>query len=76
MLLGRWTAYAKNGHGGNVELEQLVLDPEKGFDYIKKHFHYTILENFNQSTPAQYVLERESYWKNVLQSRKYGYNKN
>ena len=74
MLLARWTAYANNGHGGNVELKNLVN--QYGFNYIKKNFQYTILENFNQSTPDSYVLERESYWKEVLQSRVFGYNKN
>lgn len=74
MLLARWTAYADNGHGGNVELVELVK--RHGFDYIKQNFQYTILENFNQSTPDSYVLERESYWKEVFQSRIFGYNKN
>lgn len=74
MLLSRWTSYVKNGHGGNVDLKQLVL--EKGFDYIKNNFQYTIIENYNSRVDDAYILEREAYWKTVLATKKYGYNKN
>lgn len=74
MLLARWSAYVHNGHGGNQELVALVAD--KGLDYIKKNFQYTILENYNSKVDDEYILKRESYWKEVLQSRKFGYNKN
>lgn len=74
MLLSRWENYIENGHGGNVGLKELVR--EKGFDYIKKNFQYTIIENFNAKVDDHYVLERESYWKEVLRSREFGYNKN
>ena len=74
MLLARWEAYVYNGHGNNEELIKLVN--EKGFDYIKKNFQYTILENYNSRVDDNYVLSRETFWKNVLQSRKFGYNKN
>ena len=56
------------------KLKELVR--EKGFDYIKKNFQYTIIENFNAKVDDHYVLERESYWKEVLRSREFGYNKN
>lgn len=74
MLLARWGTYVSNGHGGNEGLKELIK--EKGFDYIKNNFQYTILENFNASTPDEYVLSRECYWKEVLSSRKHGYNRN
>lgn len=74
MLLARWSTYVYNGHGGNVDLIKVV--EEKGFDYIKKNFQYTILENYNSKVDDEYVLKRESYWKEVFQSRKFGYNKN
>ncbi len=70
MLLARWSDYVKNGHGNNEGLKEL------SFDYIKKNFTYSILENFNEGTPDEYVLERESYWKKVLDTRNHGYNKN
>ena len=70
MLLGRWKNYIKDGHGGNVELKSLK------FEYIKKHFSYSILEIFKSTTDDGIILEKESWWKDVLQTRKFGYNKN
>lgn len=74
MLLSRWQTYIDNGHGGNKELRALVDD--KGFDYIKKYFQYSILENYNRKVDDHYVLARESWWKETLQSRIFGYNDN
>ena len=74
MLLTRWSNYVSNGHGGNVELKKLV--EEKGFDYIKKNFQYSIIENYNSIIDDSHVLKLESYWKDVLQTRNFGYNKN
>lgn len=70
MLLQRWSNYVHSGHGGNKDLKDLP------FEHIKKYFNYTILENFNEIVSKDFILERESYWKNVLLSRAYGYNKN
>lgn len=74
MLLQRWSNYVENGHGGNVELRRLV--EEKGFEYVQKHFQYSILENYNAKVDDYIILERESWWKDTLQSRKHGYNAN
>ncbi|BFK80443.1 hypothetical protein I3900191A7_05880 [Clostridium baratii] len=74
MLLQRWTAYIYNGHGGNKELVELVK--KEGFDYIKDNFQYSILENYNAKVSDNVILERESWWKETLQSRKWGYNSN
>lgn len=74
MLLQRWSNYAANGHGGNVELVSLVQ--EKGFDYVKQYFQYSILENYNAKIDDHVVLKRESWWKDTLQTRKFGYNSN
>lgn len=74
MLLNRWTTYAENGHGGNVELKELVNT--KGFDYIKNNFQYSILENYNAKVDDSIILKREDWWKETLQSRKFGYNRN
>ena len=76
MLLGRWSNYAKNGHGGNIELKNLI--EEKGFDYIKQNFRYTILEIYKAKVDDENILERESWWKNILLTRNldFGYNKN
>lgn len=74
MLLSRWTSYVNNGHGDNTELRKLVK--EKGFDYVKENFQYSLLENFNGKVDDDYIISREQWWKKVLQSRKFGYNDN
>lgn len=74
MLLARWSSYADNGHGGNVELKRLVH--EQGLDYVKQNFQYSILENYNARIDDKVILERETWWKETLQSRLFGYNEN
>lgn len=74
MLLSRWSSYVQNGHGGNIELKIIVN--KKGFEYIKENFQYTILENYNAKVDDEYIKARERYWKKVLCTLKYGYNKN
>jgi len=74
MLLQRWSNYIKNGHGGNIELKEVV--ESRGFDYIKENFEYSILENYNSRVDKKYILERESWWKDTLGTRVFGYNSN
>src|SRR5574344_436498 len=74
MLLQRWKAYINNGTGGNQGLEE--VKKAKGFEYIKKNFEYSILENYNARIDDNYVLSRESWWKETLKSRYFGYNYN
>lgn len=69
----RWIAYAKNGHGGNKELRDVLQS--KGEDYVK-HFQYSILEVFGLDASKDYACARETHWKNALQSREFGYNIN
>ena len=71
MLLQRWTNYVNNGHGGNVGLKNF------SFDYIKQHFRYSILENYNAKVDDKIILTRESWWKETLLTRNnLGYNHN
>lgn len=74
MLLQRWRSYISNGHGGNKELIELV--EKKGINYIKNNFYYSILENYNAKVDDHIILERESWWKETLQTRTFGYNSN
>lgn len=74
MLLQRWRSYIANGHGGNKELVELVNI--KGMDYVKANFQYSILENYNAKVDNHLILERESWWKETLKSRQFGYNSN
>lgn len=70
MILGRWKSYIKTGHGGNIGLKKL------SFEHIKKNFEYSILDIFKSTTDDKVILERESWWKEVLGSRTFGYNEN
>ena len=69
----RWSAYAKNGHGGNTELMELLK--ANGENY-KLHFKYSVLEICNMSLGTEYILSRENHWKEVLMTRQFGLNKN
>ncbi len=69
----RWHAYAKNGHGGNIELKNLLQ--QKGEEY-KNNFKYSVLEICNMNLGSEYVISRENYWKNALMTRQFGLNKN
>ena len=70
MILNRWKSYVKTGHGGNKELKEL------DFNHIKENFRYSILDIFKSTTDEKEIIERESWWKEVLLSRKFGYNSN
>lgn len=70
MLLGRWSCYVKNGHGGNKDLKSL------GFDHVKENFRYSILDIFKSTIEDNVIIKREIWWKNTLQTRKFGYNMN
>ncbi len=74
MLLQRWSDYVANGHGGNTELKSIVK--EKGFDYVKKNFQYSILENYNARMDDDYIKKRERWWKYTLCTKQWGYNDN
>lgn len=70
MLLGRWKNYVKTGHGGNIDLKKMK------FEYIKKNFEYSILDIFKSTTDDNLILKREAWWKQTLNTRGFGYNKN
>lgn len=71
MLLQRWKNYVDTGHGGNKELKNI------SFDYIKKYFQYSILENYNSRVDKSKILSRETWWKDTLCSKvPLGYNSN
>ena len=69
----RWSNYAKDGHGGNVELKELLKT--NGVDY-KYNFKYSILEVCNMNLGNEYIISRESHWKEVLLTRQFGLNSN
>ena len=69
----RWSEYADNGHGGNVELKKLLAD--EGLQYAT-NFRYSILEISDLHDSQDNILQRESHWKDILMSRTYGLNAN
>ena len=69
----RWSEYAKNGHGGNTELKELL---RVNGDAHKFNFKYSVLEICNMSLGNEYILDRENYWKQVLMTREFGLNNN
>ncbi len=64
-FLGRWRAYAKNGHGGNKELEKYE-------DFSK--FQFSILHICSKSQKV--VCNYETMFKEKLESRVHGLNQN
>jgi hypothetical protein len=72
-IWSRWTAYAKNGHGGNAELRTLHCDEGAGH---ADNFQYSILEVCDLNASEEFIIGRESHWKTVLRTREYGLNRN
>lgn len=69
----RWVNYAENGHGGNKEIKNLLN--EKGY-FHANHFQFSIVEVCDVDSRPEDVIEKENHWKEVLQTRKFGLNKN
>lgn len=65
-IYGRWSTYAKTGHGGNLKLRD--LDPS--------NFVFSILEIVSPTSTAEGVIECENRWKEKLGTRQFGLNIN
>lgn len=70
----RWSTYAVTLHGNNVGHRELL--EEKGAVYFRANMRFALLEFWSMRTDDGHVLERESYWKEVLHARSLGHNKN
>jgi len=70
----RLRQYTGSLHGGNVGLASLV--DEKGRDYVRNNLSFALLEFWSMRTEDQHVIDRETYWKQVLVSRTHGLNRN
>lgn len=62
----RWGVYATNGHGSNVELRNVDANS----------FRFSLLRVFDPATPTQLINEAESHFKNALDTRRHGLNRN
>ncbi|WP_036318646.1 GIY-YIG nuclease family protein [Microbacterium sp. B24] len=62
----RWSAYATNGHGGNVELRNLQ----------PSNFRFSLLRVFDRASPTRDINAAESHFKTALDSIRHGLNRN
>ena len=65
-LWGRFSDYARTGHGGNIELKH-----RQGAEY-----QVGVLQVVDLSLPDHSIEEIESWWKHKLMSREHGINRN
>ena len=72
-IWGRWSEYAKTGHGDDVELKKCIESDPK---YAEKNFQWCILETLPIKILQEQAIERESLYKRKLGTRIYGHNKN
>lgn len=72
-IWGRWSEYAKTGHGDDVELKKCIESDPK---YAEKNFQWCILETLPIKILPEQAIERESLYKRKLGTRIYGHNKN
>ena len=72
-IWGRWSEYAKTGHGDDVELKKCMDSDPK---YAEKNFQWCILETLPIKILPEQAIERESLYKRKLGTRMYGYSKN
>ncbi|MBT4400905.1 MAG: GIY-YIG nuclease family protein [Bacteroidetes bacterium] len=65
-IYGRWSSYAKNGHGGNQELKSIDAS----------NFQFSILEIVSATAAADDIIHLENRWKEKLGTRDFGLNRN
>jgi len=73
-IWSRWSCYIGTGHGWSDELTKLIR--EKGIEYARKYFQFSLLEFCSMKTDDNDVIDREQYWKRVLLTGEFGYNGN
>lgn len=70
-IWGRWSEYAKTGHGGDVELKKCMDSDSK---YAEKNFQWCILETLPIKILPDQAIKRESLYKRKLGTRSHGHN--
>lgn len=69
-IWGRWAQYARNGHGGNKMLKELIAkDPN-----YPEEFSYSVLQILPKSFAAKEVIKAEQRYMKKLGSRAIGLN--
>jgi len=70
----RWAAYIASGHGYNDKLVKII--EEKGIDYARKNFRFVLLEYRPMRVDDSVIIARETFWKDALITKEFGYNQN
>jgi hypothetical protein len=64
-ILGRWSAYARDGHGGNVALMGLMAaDATNAYDFV-----FSLLRVFGPTATTAEIDEAEVHYKQALMTR-------
>lgn len=72
-IWARWSAYSQSGHGGNVELRDLLR--QHGTAHAR-NFQFGVLEIADTHASREDILAREGRWKTLLMTRSHGLNGN
>ena len=71
-IWGRWEEYAKEGHGENKILKELI----KKYNVDPNNFQWIILEILPLRVKPEKAIGRESFYKEKFCTREHGYNLN
>ena len=83
---GRWGSYVYTGHANNKGIRELIEDKnlkkkERGLNYCRKNFHFSLLEHWTHMASKETIKYREGYWMEALRTlggksgSKWGLNK-
>jgi hypothetical protein len=73
-IWARWNNYINSFHGWNERL--ITLFDNNGQDYFRENLKFTLLEIHGLYTSKEFIINRESFWKDKLLTRINGYNSN
>ena len=71
-IWGRWSEYARSGHGNNARLRDLAEDNPGHF----RNFRFSVLRTLPKTLTKQEVCQVETLYKEKLGSRAFGLNDN
>lgn len=71
-IWGRWRNYVSSGHGGNVQLRELI----RGDSAYPEQFRFSVLQILPKTMAREEVLKREKLYKEKLGTRATGLNSN
>ncbi len=80
-IWSRWENYMRTGDCGNrgirAHVNNVKRDNQTRMDYCREAFRFTLLEQCLTSTPKDKIIERETFWKDILLTKeKQGLNRN